>query len=62
LGANFHLSLRITWETAGDRPHGVFDPRPLNADVETDAHFAFERRAENGAGVKQRADSIAYAR
>ena len=30
----------------GDRPHGVFDPRPFDADVETVAHFALELRAE----------------
>src|SRR3982750_4564392 len=28
------------------RPHGVFDPRPFDADMETVPHFAFELRAE----------------
>ena len=30
----------------GYRPHGVFDPRSFDADVETVAHLAFELRAQ----------------
>src|SRR3954453_3071750 len=29
-----------------NRPHGVFDPRPFNADVETVAYLAFVLRVE----------------
>ncbi len=31
-------------ELEGNRPHGVFDPRAFDADVETVAHLAFELR------------------
>ena len=33
-----------------DRPHGVFDPRAFDADIESVSHLAFKLRAQFAAG------------